>query len=580
MQVTLYRFNGKKDEANKLQGNITQLFNANVTPYGAFSATNVVFVLDYMYSANYCKYIYNNKTYYGFCTVSVASNGLYEYHVEIDALTTAWYAGCFETSLRVSRSPYSNWNTPISQTYISEDPLVTISNIKNVLYANCSGWTDMRYRVLIQVAWGGNVPGGAAGQFTPRNEFTTDQQDYHTYTAEIDTDFDPVSIDSINKHLKYPTSVLTYALTIPQFKYFTQFIGQMPAWSQKLIAGGVLRIALVNDMTINKDGGGIRAARMALIRTSSQTTNYAPAITIYAPNREDGDQSGDKEPYVVVPIGSWSNSPPEAATGQYSNYYQHYGDPLASIPMVFRINGAHDGWEWDTPTMKKFYNFHLPNGVTINIKGSSIPAQFQDCYLAVLTNFDPGSFQVMYRIAGSYKSSGTIVTAKLDEYTVITSISATGCLPYDSSVTNWTSMISSAGNIVLQTAAGGITGGWAGALAGLASSGLQAISNYANLQWQEETGGFSIVGNAGGDMVYGSSIAPFCEIVYYEVNRNDYDDITATYGYICDHPIGSSTYMALRGPYQLKDPKLLSMGYEKQIIEEAQAAASEIFYKN
>lgn len=103
MRISLYRFNGKSNVANKID-NLQALYSADITPYGAFDSTNVVFILDRLLDANICKYEYNNHEYYGTCEVNVDADNAYVYNVKSDSLTTAWYNDCMNTNCAIQYS--------------------------------------------------------------------------------------------------------------------------------------------------------------------------------------------------------------------------------------------------------------------------------------------------------------------------------------------------------------------------------------------------------------------------------------------------------------------------------------------
>ena len=107
MRISLYRFNGKSNVANKVD-NLQALYSADITPYGAFDSTNVVFKLDRMLDANICKYEFNNHAYYGTCEVNVDTDGAYVYNVKSDSLTTAWYNDCMNVNSVCKFSHYGD----------------------------------------------------------------------------------------------------------------------------------------------------------------------------------------------------------------------------------------------------------------------------------------------------------------------------------------------------------------------------------------------------------------------------------------------------------------------------------------
>lgn len=97
MKVTLYRYVGDSDVANKILKNCTVVYDKEVIPYGAFNPNGASFRLDTLHDVNYAKFTYNSHDYYGYVDVSTDSKGIYNYSITTDPLTTAWYAGCFNT---------------------------------------------------------------------------------------------------------------------------------------------------------------------------------------------------------------------------------------------------------------------------------------------------------------------------------------------------------------------------------------------------------------------------------------------------------------------------------------------------
>lgn len=104
MNITLYKYSNRTLIANKLADkSMIAMWSGDITPYGEFNSSKVVFRLSEKYEANYCRYEYNGNTYYGFCTVSADSKGLYTYNITVDALSTCWYDGCFNLPVLVLR---------------------------------------------------------------------------------------------------------------------------------------------------------------------------------------------------------------------------------------------------------------------------------------------------------------------------------------------------------------------------------------------------------------------------------------------------------------------------------------------
>lgn len=108
MLITLYKYTGDSDTANKLLRNCTVIYNKEVVPYGSFNPNGAAFRLDVLLDVNYAKFTYNGHDYYGYVNVSTDSKGLYTYTITTDPLTTAWYAGCFNVGNKVLYSDYGD----------------------------------------------------------------------------------------------------------------------------------------------------------------------------------------------------------------------------------------------------------------------------------------------------------------------------------------------------------------------------------------------------------------------------------------------------------------------------------------
>lgn len=96
MNIHLYNYTGMNSIANKLK-DLSPVYSGDIVPYGRFDSQSVVFRLDTEYVCNYCQYGFNGNTYMGYVNVSVDSEGLYVYRVNVDPLTTAWYKRCMNT---------------------------------------------------------------------------------------------------------------------------------------------------------------------------------------------------------------------------------------------------------------------------------------------------------------------------------------------------------------------------------------------------------------------------------------------------------------------------------------------------
>lgn len=140
MKVTLYKYAGDSDTANKLLKYCKVIYNKEVVPYGAFNPNGASFRLDTLHDVNYAKFTYNSHDYYGYVDVSTDSKGLYNYTITTDPLTTAWYAGCFNTNIFCKYSDYGTLlikdpratddseNTWLCKTFDPEEEYITAAN--------------------------------------------------------------------------------------------------------------------------------------------------------------------------------------------------------------------------------------------------------------------------------------------------------------------------------------------------------------------------------------------------------------------------------------------------------------------
>lgn len=142
MKVTLYKYIGDSDTANKLLRKCTVIYDREVVPYGAFNPNGASFRLDTLHDVNYAKFTYNSHDYYGYVAVATDSKGIYNYTITTDPLTTAWYAGCFNVgnicdysdlgTLQI-KDPRVAYNEPVVYT-IKPQEVSTIQTAYNSWY--------------------------------------------------------------------------------------------------------------------------------------------------------------------------------------------------------------------------------------------------------------------------------------------------------------------------------------------------------------------------------------------------------------------------------------------------------------
>ena len=101
IDLKMYYYSAERWVANKLAvaSMATPVFDSSgiagfSVRKSVFTPLRAEFILSTLYSANYCSYVFNGITYYGYLTIATEGDGLYLYTVDVDALTTAWYAGC------------------------------------------------------------------------------------------------------------------------------------------------------------------------------------------------------------------------------------------------------------------------------------------------------------------------------------------------------------------------------------------------------------------------------------------------------------------------------------------------------
>lgn len=112
MRVRLYQYNGPSDAANKLEG-LSAVYDSINEPtelYGTFSPYAATFTLDRLISCNFALYDFSGIDYFGSVLTTTTADGLYNYQVNIDPLTTAWYRGCMNTSALIA---YDNAGNPL-----------------------------------------------------------------------------------------------------------------------------------------------------------------------------------------------------------------------------------------------------------------------------------------------------------------------------------------------------------------------------------------------------------------------------------------------------------------------------------
>ena len=220
MKVTLYRYIGDSDTANKLLKSNTVVYDKEVIPYGSFDPAGATFRLDVLLNVNYAKFTYNSHDYYGYVDVSTDSKGIYSYKITTDPLTTAWYAGCFNIGLYCKYSDYGTLlikdprttdeseNTWLAKTFDPDAEYTTANNdwyIVTVLNATLENQSAKTNNPIFSCfAMNGSV----------FNEFTTK---FQALTGEQQYKFAP-SIVSVYSIRSYELATLNWLINCPTTK--------------------------------------------------------------------------------------------------------------------------------------------------------------------------------------------------------------------------------------------------------------------------------------------------------------------------------------------------------------------------
>ena len=227
MKVTLYKYVGDSDTANKLLKNCTVIYDKEIVPYGAFNPNGAAFRLDVLLDVNFAKFTYNSHDYYGYVDVSTDSKGIYNYTITTDPLTTAWYAGCFNTDIFCKYSDYGTLlikdpratddseNTWLCKTFDPSEEYITAANDWYVITVLAPKIDNQAARINNPIFNSYAMNGTVFNEFMTKFQALTGEQQYKFAPSIIST----YSIRSyeigINWIARAPTTTLVklYSLT-------------------------------------------------------------------------------------------------------------------------------------------------------------------------------------------------------------------------------------------------------------------------------------------------------------------------------------------------------------------------------
>lgn len=553
MNITLYKYSNRSLIANKMEDrDLITLFSGNITPYGEFNGQKVSFRLSDLYQANYCKYEFNGKNYYGYVNVDVDSKGLYVYNVVVDALSSCWYNNCFDTPVLVERMTFGQSQNKDSEIVWKDRYLKTQYSL--------TGKSRNIY-ILIQAVWCGfeNIP-----------------LDSDT-AGIIKKYFIPEHLDDgeKNDHYIYSPGVITYLLTLSQWEVFLDtFLFHSNAAKQKSIATSIFRIAAVDGDLIRNDKNEFPGAAVFPVAAyiDSKQLNYPCLIFC----KEEGH-------VITVPI---SNAGIEQGTTptvyhSFAQFYLHTDESFSNSGNFIERRSV--GYTPDSIRLnsyeEKMFQFFFPNAASVLVKLRDLPTHiineansYKISSIGYRSYFDPGSF-----IATYYPEFNEEV---LLEFPTQTEVSTQFPLPVDTSITNWYAIGASALATIGTTVATIVSGGLTAPALIHATTGLGATA--ASAIAQETNGGFMVKGVSGGSTEWTTGQGIYF-IVYTQLPEvDDIDAFNEEFGKPHEQieNITRLSFGANRNKMYVKtrNANLESNGMPSQLIQEAQRISNTGFY--
>ena len=550
MNITLYKYSNRSLIANKMEDReLITLFFGNITPYGEFNSQRVSFRLSDLYEANYCKYEFNGKEYYGYVNVDVDSKGLYVYNVVVDALSSCWYNDCFDTNILIERMTFGQSQNKDSEIIWKDrysKRVIPITGKSRNVY------------ILIQAIWGGfdKIPAGSVNYSTIKTYFIPED----------------LGNGEQNDHIIYSPGIITYLLTYEQWEVFLKYFYNLSDAQQGKVAQSIFKIAAVDGDVIGNqvDFPGVSTFPVAV--NSGAGTLFRPSLLFF---QEEGK-------VFTIPVSESGYTIDDVPQVYFSfpSFYLHILDG----EQVNYIDKDSNSYQANSIGLNSYeeslIQFFFPNSVSTLIKLRDLPnhiLKLENNYristIGYRSYFDPGSFITTYypRFNGEL----------LLDFPTQSEISTQFPLPVDSSITNWHQIGASALATIGTTVATIVTGGLTAPAIIAATTGLGATT--ASAISQETNGGFVVKGVSGGNLEWVSQQGIFCYLYTQLPEVEDIDAFDEEFGSPHEQmgniiglpfpPIaGDKMYIRTR------NANLASKGMPSQLIQEAQRISNTGFY--
>lgn len=511
MQVTLYKYTGEQDVANKILQNATEVYNQDVTPYGAFDPNGAIFRLSELYDVNYGKFTFNNHDYYGYVDISVDSKGLYNYRITTDALTTAWYADCFNTNNLCIYSNYGNNNNLQDQriSYSNGSIIESIGNFTNSEYDSATNAYKGEYVAMVIL--------------NPEHNVATDPSQY-TQSPAFDV----------------------YLMRDWVYELFIQKFHALSDKDQNRFNQCIIKLYIIDS----KDGYSL-----------THNLTATRVITLFSVN----STTGEDVVYTDIDVG------------EGANYI--YNISKAQNFVIETITGLSTSFLFENINATNYQDsilLSIKNCGLINIKATDLSKTFENIQTSP-TTFDLAYIRYYDFVGGQqaiipqirYPALGVFAFLPLMQYRVNIPLPETFPFMYDSSITNWTSVVASSVLGIISTVGNVAVQNYVAATSSLIGTGATLAKNISEAKY----GPASITGSTGGSLsrVINSGEEKIYFIHKEIVNLIDYQ---SKYG----KPDGKMRNISqLSGWVQSNPCHLISNGLPNDIITAAEQSANNGF---
>lgn len=433
MKVTLYRYIGDSDVANKLLRKCTVIYDREVIPYGAFNPNGASFRLDTLHDVNYAKFTYNSHDYYGYVDVNTDSKGIYNYTITTDPLTTAWYAGCFNTG---NLCKYSD--------------LGSNNNLQDTRVAYSHGATTERLGYFEAQGYRDRPVGSFDSNYVVMVILHPDYNSGSTSTQN----------PAFDVYLMYDRG---YAALIKNFQKLTDK-------EQNVFAGCIIKLyTLPSDIGWNLKQGLTSQKYIDLYSVNASTSSAITQITLNIDESVIFKLTEPKVTYNTFGTTSLKLNSMNASNFQDSIILDIADAGLISIRPtdILKTAALDDTYDKVDLTYNRYYDF-------VGGQQAIIP----------------------YIVSYNSTNAATRVERPLMQYRINSPIASSFPFMFDSSITNWYSVVASTTLGIMSTVANTVAQNYATA----ASSAVATIGNLAGNIQEARYGTASISGSTGGSL--------------------------------------------------------------------------------